>query len=171
MASTAQYYQQSYHLQLVPSPHNYWLYGYIAGLGDIEDVFEFGCNAGRHLVELRRQGLKVCGIDISERAIEAAKIHNRLNTVRVGTGQALSQISTGRWDAVFTVSVLCHMPTPTQIIHQLRRITKKHLFLVETRSRNDHKNHWWKHDYPGDPIYEYYAGQLNAVYQIWHLRK
>lgn len=164
------HYAHRYHLQMVSTPDNHWLYGYLAGLGDVGSVFEFGCNAGRHLHQLQRQGIDVSGMDINPRAIEAAKLHHRLD-LQLGDEYALGDIATGSFDVVLTVSVLSHMPHIGRVLEELQRIARRHVILVETRTRGDASNYWWVHDYPGTSVHSYHAGQVNAVYQIWHERK
>lgn len=164
------HYAERYHIQMVSTPDNYWLYGYLAGLGDVDSVFEFGCNAGRHLAQLKRQGMNVAGMDINTRAIEAAQLHHGLELLP-GDESALSEIGGGAYDAVMTVSVLSHMPDIERTLAELRRIARRHVLLVETRTRADSNNFWWVHDYPGASVHCYHAGQVNAIYQVWHERK
>jgi len=161
-----QHYAERYHLQHAVQPDNYWLYGYIAALG-VRSVFEFGCNVGRHLNQLRRQGHEVDGCDINPRAVEAAHLLHGL-TLRCGDETLLAEFDNGAYDLVLTVSVLSHMPKAKETIAQLRRIARSHLILVETRSRTDKL--WWVHDYPGQCVHSYHAEKVNAVYQIWHER-
>ncbi len=164
------HYSELYHLQMASTPENYWLYGYIRCLG-VRSVFEFGCNAGRHLHQLARMGLEVSGIDINTRALEAAELIHGLTTLHVGDEKSLQQIPDGAYDLVMTVSVLNHIEEVKPVIQELRRIARQHLILAETRSRTDSGNYWWQHDYPGESVYNYYAKQVNAVYQIWHTEK
>lgn len=162
-------YRDAYHLQMASTPENYWLYGYIRALG-AGSVFEFGCNAGRHLYQLAQMGLKVQGIDINRRAVDAARLHYRV-PVDEGDEKALSKIPTGSYDVVLTVSVLSHMEKIKETLEELRRIARHHIIMVESRSREDHGSYWWSHDYPGKSVYNYYAKQVNSVYQIWHEKK
>ena len=163
---TKDYYRDEYGVQVALAPQNYVLYGYMKGLG-IRSVFEFGCNAGRHLNQLQRMGMEVDGMDINERALEAAKVQHNL-TLRTGDETALKDIPSDAYDAVLTVSVLNHMVDIKETLVQLRRIARKHLVFVETRTRTDADRYWWKHDYPGKGVYGYRAKQVKAFYQIWH---
>ncbi len=169
LPTAKEHYSAGYHLQMVSHPENFWLYGYIAAL-KIRSVFEFGCNAGRHLYQLKRMGLKVNGIDVNERGIEAARLHHHL-TLQVGDEKDLFRIPSESYDLVLTVSVLTHMEEVKSPLQELQRIARHHLILVETGSRTDKKNYWWRHDYPGRPVYSYYSRPVNSMYQIWHLQK
>jgi len=174
MAATPQlpaktHYRDKYHLQMLSSPENFWLYGYLGALG-VKSVFEFGCNAGRHLKRLESQGIEIAGMDINPRAVAAAGLINKID-VRLGDEQSLAKVKAGAYDAVFTVSVLSHIQDIRETLKHLRRIAKRHVLLVETRTRVDANNYWWQHDYPGDMVYSYFGQQVNAVYQIWHVRK
>lgn len=167
--SSKHHYAERYHLQVATTADNHWLYGYIHALG-VKSVFEFGCNQGRHLVQLRQQGCTVAGIDINERAVEAAKMLNNL-VVEWGDESRLETIGDESYDLVLTCSVLTHMPDIEAPLRHLCRIARKHALFVETRTRTDEQNFWWRHDYPGDSVYSYYGKQVNSVYQVWHLRK
>lgn len=162
-----EHYATRYHLQRATTPDNHWLYGYIAHMG-VRSVFEFGCNMGRHLERLRAQGCEVAGMDINPRAVEAAKLVHGLEAME-GDEYDMRELPDNAYDLAFTVSVLSHMERPAEAIAQLRRIARFHVIMVETRSRTDAQNFWWSHDYPGEVVHSYYALQVNAVYQIWHL--
>lgn len=155
---------------MASTPENYWLYGYIGCL-EVCSVFEFGCNAGRHLNQLTRMGLEVSGLDVNVRALEAAELQHNLTTLRVGDEKSLCHIPDNAYDLILTVSVLTHIEKIKPVLENLHRIARQHLILVETRSRTDSNNYWWRHDYPGKSVYSYYAKQVNAMYQIWHTKK
>lgn len=167
-ANAKGYYAHGHHLQRETNQDNAWLYDYIAALG-VESVFEFGCNMGRHLIELRRRGCTVSGVDINQRAIDEARTVHGLD-VRYGDESALADIGDGAFDLTLTNSVLCHMPDVGETIAHLTRIARHHALFVETRSRTDAERFWWVHDYPGECVRSYHAPVVGAVYQVWHLR-
>ena len=164
-----EHYAQKYHLQYTSNADNYWLYGYIKALG-VKSVFEFGCNVGRHLVELRKQGCQVDGLDVNPRAVEGAKLLHNLD-VRLGDELQLADLKDGSFDLVLTNSVLSHMPTIGDTVNHLLRIARRHAIFVETRSRADDHNYWWIHTYPGKSVRNHYSQTVNAVYQVWHVQK
>ena len=168
-ASAKEYYSEHYHIQTETNGDNLWLYGYICAL-DVGSVFEFGCNCGRHLAELRKQGCEVSGVDINEKAALAAMQLNGVS-VQAGDETLLAEFDDDSFDLVLTNSVLSHIEDTDAIIEQLHRIARKHVIFVETCSKEDERKFWWPHDYPGECVRSYPVERLKAMYQVWHLRK
>jgi len=139
------YYKNEYHPQYNLSKANVLLYNQIFQLKDVEHIFEFGCNVGRHLNRLNNFGFKTCGIDINEKWIAEAK-SNGLNA-HVGNEDYLKDIEENLFDLCFTNSVLCHMPKKEAkiAIKELKRIAKKYVIAFECISK-EHK-FWWIHNY------------------------
>jgi SAM-dependent methyltransferase len=96
-------------------------------------VFEFGCNAGRNLkliAEKVPDGVPVAGVDINEKSIRYGIEHHGLD-LHVGDETALRDYPDSRWDLVFTVSVLDHIPDCRETCRELRRIASRYVVLCE----------------------------------------
>lgn len=94
-------------------------------------VFEFGCNSGKNLLEIKRlesSKLECFGVDINAESIRDAR-DKGLN-VAVASEEILSVFPSNTFDVAFTVSVLDHLPEPVGALIELERISKS-LFLLE----------------------------------------
>lgn len=161
------HYELTYHPQYRYSQINKRLYEHIKKF-EIETVFEFGCNVGRHLIRLRKDGYDVFGIDVNATSVFEAKFINALRTVEVGDEQTLADIPDDSFDLVFTNSVLCHIKDVSDIIPHLQRISRKHLMMVEAI---DHKGKfWYEHEYPGEVIFKRNSA-INVPYRLYHWQK
>lgn len=104
-------------------------------------VCEFGCGTGKNLRMLNVDD-KI-GIDVSEEAIKIAKAKGVFAIV--GDETELFKFPAGRFDVIFTVSVLDHIPNVEVIISEFKRVAKKAIFLLET---NDVPfKFYYPHDY------------------------
>lgn len=96
-----------------------------------QNVFEFGCNAGKNLHAIRNidDTVFLSGTDINRAAIE----HGRQEGLRLSSGDEnlLSVIPTRAFDVSFTVSVLDHIATPGPVLQELARISSKAVILLE----------------------------------------
>lgn len=99
---------------------------------EINSIFEFGCNVGRNLYCIKRKipGCDIMGIDINETAIKAGRQHFRL-PLRTGGEEALLGIPTNKYDVVFTVSVLDHIPEMEKVLKELLRICQRYFICIE----------------------------------------
>ena len=97
-------------------------------------VLEFGCNQGRNLARIGqvRPQARLVGIDLNPQAIKTGREMTGLD-LRVGDEQALWEFNQGRFDLVFTVSVLDHIPQIGPVIEALLHCADKYLFLLEVR--------------------------------------
>ncbi|MDP6522847.1 MAG: class I SAM-dependent methyltransferase [Kiritimatiellia bacterium] len=95
-------------------------------------VFEFGCNSGRNLdlIAKKSELTAVSGIDINEASIKYGVEHYGLD-LRVGDELALDDYPDNRWDLVFTISVLDHIPDPVATCTELNRIAGRYLLFCE----------------------------------------
>jgi len=95
-------------------------------------VFEFGCNAGKNLIEIKNidSSIDLYGIDINCKAIEFGQDKHNLN-VFCSDENVLNIIPDNTYDVVYTVSVLDHVPEPEKILLQLLRIASKGVLLLE----------------------------------------
>jgi len=71
------------------------------------------------------------GYEQSERAVELANKKLPQLDIKRGDEKSLKQIEDNRFDGVFTLSVLDHNWEWKNIYDDLKRITKKHLILIE----------------------------------------
>jgi SAM-dependent methyltransferase len=95
-------------------------------------VLEFGCNAGRNLVEVRRllPAAKVIGIDINAEAV--AHGHEKYGLdLRVGGEELLTKHDERAIDVLFTVSVLDHLPHAEEVLREITRIAGTAVILLE----------------------------------------
>lgn len=105
---------------------------YLNNKSEIKSIFEFGCNVGRNLNCLRRDipGIDLFGIDINKDAIRLGKEKYNL-PLKIGSEEQLSSMKDGEYDAVFTVSVLDHLPDMEKILVELLRISKHYFIAIE----------------------------------------
>jgi len=95
-------------------------------------VFEFGCNAGKNLLAIKKikPDLFCSGIDINAKAIEFGRTEFKL-PLSVGDQRTLDIIPDSAFDISYTVSVLDHVPKPDNILKNLGRISRKAVLLLE----------------------------------------
>lgn len=167
--SVKRHYKQNYHIQINLHNNNFFMYGYIAGLG-ISSVFEFGCNAGRHLNYLHEIcGMKVMGVDVNPQAVKSGVQLFSL-PIEEGDEAKLAQIATDSFDCCLTNSVLNHIKDIDDIVRQLNRIAKKYIVICETEVKRGKT--WFIHPYESygfEPVIAIYAEKVNAVYRLMKL--
>ena len=164
------YYKNNYHPQYNLSAANIRFYNEILNLKDIETVFEFGCNVGRHLVRLEHMGYKVYGMDINKDFVKSCT--RQEITALVGDEDTLHDIEGNSMDLVFTNSVLCHMSDIDKAIKELKRITRRELLICECVTKEN--NFWWIHDYEAmgfEPLIELKSHKIEeAKYVIYKFK-
>jgi len=165
------YYAEQHNLQLRIRHNNTFMYGLLYGLG-VRSVFEFGCNAGRHLHELQQLGMKCFGIDLNAKAIRGGKRLWKVNT-KLKDERYLPKIKNNSYEACITVSVLNHIKSIDPILRNLKRIASKYVVVCEcdTKTNRDGKSPWYIHDYAalGFKPVRTYKGRFDTVYTIWVL--
>ncbi len=110
-------------------------------------ILEIGCNAGRNLDHLHREGYtNLAAIEISQAAIDlfrstypsaaqATEIH--VDAVE----NAVRDFTDGQFDLVFTMAVLEHVhKTSEWVFPEIARITGRLLITIE-----DERTHSWRH--------------------------
>ena len=140
-----------------------------------KNIFEFGCAAGRNLKSLQEIfadddecDLIVSGIDINELAVKQGQDESGLD-ISLADEAYLDKISSDAFELVFTVSVLDHVPAPSDIVKKLMNITSEYGVFIEpwvgsdsselgkinnimtrwSRSKDDSSNPFtYIHDYP-----------------------
>lgn len=168
MNESKEFYKNEYHIQYAIHDSNYFIYGYIKRINP-KTLFEFGCNAGRHLNMFRTIGIKTFGIDINAKAIEASKSHFKLQNTRIGDEETLKTINIV-YDIVYTNSVLCHIPNIDQIIRDFKRIAK-HIIIFEAPKQNG--KHWYQHKYEEhgfNEVWRYHAPEVDAKYKLYEMK-
>lgn len=157
------FYTYTYQIQLNHSDLNSIMYGFIAAQKP-KSIFEFGCNAGRHLKRLEDLlGVETFGIDINIKSVRLAK-KNNLN-IKLGDEKYLPKV--GEYDIVLTNSVLCHIHNIDEIVNELKRIGKM-VVIVETNSKN--QKYYFKHDYEAmgfTPVFSEYTGSNKCTYKLY----
>lgn len=159
------YYKNEYHVQHKLHPNNYFMYGYIKALRP-NSVFEFGCNAGRHLNQLSRMGINVAGVDINKNAIEAGRRIYGLSNIRHGGEELIRNL--GNYDIIITNSVLCHVPEAKEIVRELREHCNK-MLIFEAPYKTSGK-YWYTHEYEKmgfKEVWSWYAESLSTVYVLY----
>jgi SAM-dependent methyltransferase len=92
-------------------------------------VFEFGCNVGRHLVEIRERDPSIIlrGVDINVAAVETGR-RNGL-PLAVGDETYMARFTDDEFDVAYTASVIDHIPDPTLALREMARIAPVLVFL------------------------------------------
>lgn len=105
-----------------------------------DSVMEFGCNVGRNLRLLRELGYDrtLFGYEQSGRAVEIANERLPDLDIRLGDETTLKTLPSESVDLVFTLSVLDHNWDWTPIYDDLKRITRKHLILIEPQLETEY---------------------------------
>lgn len=160
-----EHYRVQYHPQRAMSQINYQVYQYVESLKGVKTIFEFGCNVGRHLIQFRKRGYRVFGIDINATNIFEARFLNELWATELGDEASLEKIPDGAFDLVFTNSVLCHIEEVDEIMNQLSRIAAKHIIMCEAVEKQG--KYWWLHEYPGKQVFAR-KSQQNKLYKTYH---
>lgn len=134
--------------RIIPDGDGYLLHrilaDYIVSLSP-EDVFEFGCNRGLNLLNIKKKNpdIHVHGCDINETAV---KIAQKAGLDVVADDESFLNEMPEWLDLYFTCSVLNHIPDVDEIITNLKYLSKKYVVLMEAIEIPDHPR-WFLHDY------------------------
>ncbi len=90
-------------------------------------LLDIGCGGGLLSEPMARLGASVVGVDVSEKSIEAAKIHAREEGVHIDyrvsdTDELLK--SDERFDVILNMEVVEHVPDPALLVHQCAQLLK-----------------------------------------------
>lgn len=133
----------------------------------VDTIFEFGCNVGRHLLKFKELGYHPYGIDVNATCVFEARFINDLTCVEVGDEKSLSEVPDDSFDLVFTNSVLCHIPRIRGLMKELKRISKKHIVMVECDEKAG--KHYYVHKYEGKKVLTRPSAHNGKLYSIYHL--
>jgi len=94
-------------------------------------LLDVGCAAGMFVKEARDRGLDATGCDYSEAAIAYGKEHFGVNIIQ-SVAEAID-VPDNQYDVVTILHVIEHLPTPLNVLRELRRVLKPGgLLLLET---------------------------------------
>jgi len=86
-------------------------------------VLDIGCGSGYYLMTMRRCGWKVYGIDVSEQAVNFARIQFGLHNVRLGPLEQ-QRYPDAFFDAITLNHVIEHLPDPNATVKEIFRILR-----------------------------------------------
>ena len=117
--------------------------GYITGRVNLEGkrVLDVGCGGGILTESLAGQGAEVLGIDVTEAAIDVARLHRHESGIfpdyELMTIEELAATEPEPFDVITCLEMLEHVPDPASVITSCRQLLKDdgHLFL-STINRN-----------------------------------
>ena len=91
-------------------------------------VLDIGCGGGLLAEGMTARGAEVTGIDLSEGAIQVAKLHlkesDRKVDYRLISAEDLAAERPGAFDAVTCMEMLEHVPDPASVIRACARLTR-----------------------------------------------
>ena len=94
-----------------------------------DHILDVGCNIGQYSFLLRERGLRVTGVDLSEGAIEQARVHARSIgaddiTFEVADVQKMSQFDEGQFDGAVSFSTFRYIPDIESALRHVRHVLK-----------------------------------------------
>jgi len=111
--------------------------------GGFEDkeVLDVGCGGGILAEAMAKAGAKVTGVDLSEKALGVAKLHQLETGVgveyRLVAAEALAAEQSARFDLVTCMELLEHVPDPASTIAACAKLAKpRGLVVFSTINRN-----------------------------------
>lgn len=133
----------------------------ILGTLDYESVVDVGCGQGHNLPLLTagRALKRVTGIDVSEKALEKARLVAGADFDQVDIQQGALP---GKWDLVFSSLVLEHLPDDEAALRNMRSMAGRYL-VVTTIAGDFEKYRPW--DERLGHVRNYRAGELEAKVQ------
>ncbi len=98
--------------------------------GGIQDkwVVDVGCGGGILAESMAVKGARVTGIDLSDKALKVAKLHQLESGVQVDyrliAAEALAEEAPGQFDVVTCMEMLEHVPDPASVMAACARMAK-----------------------------------------------
>ncbi len=104
-------------------------------------VLDVGCGGGILAEAMARQGARVTGIDLSEKALGVARLHQLESGIEVDyrlvAAEALAAEAAGAYDVVTCMELLEHVPEPASTIAACAQLTRPGGMVVfSTINRN-----------------------------------
>ena len=97
------------------------------------EVLDIGCGNGIITRSLGHAGFNVLGVDVSDKAIEKARLLNKLSNVRFEVRSAEQLVADGQqYEAIICSEVLEHLHQPDNLLKVLRKILKENGILIVT---------------------------------------
>lgn len=104
-------------------------------------IVDVGCGGGILAEALATRGASVLGIDLSEKSLAVAKLHQLESGVeveyRVVSAETLADEQPGAFDMVTCMEMVEHVPDPASVVHACARLVRPGgLMLFSTLNRN-----------------------------------
>jgi 2-polyprenyl-6-hydroxyphenyl methylase/3-demethylubiquinone-9 3-methyltransferase len=117
-----------------------WIARLAGGLAERE-VLDVGCGGGILAEAMAREGARVTGIDLSEKALGVARLHGLESgvavTYRLVAAESLALEAPGRFDVVTCMEMLEHVPEPASVVAACATMARPGATVVfATISRN-----------------------------------
>lgn len=106
----------------------------LIGEGRIQSAYEVGCGGGANLFLYKNQGIKVGGIDYSQKLADVARRVLGIDSGNIETGEALNLCEEEEWDVVLSDSVFAYFPDEEYGRHVLEKMfhkAKKFVYISE----------------------------------------
>jgi 2-polyprenyl-6-hydroxyphenyl methylase/3-demethylubiquinone-9 3-methyltransferase len=104
-----------------------WLERLAGGIQD-KRVVDVGCGGGILAESMAVKGARVTGIDLSDKALKVAKLHQLESGVQVDyrliAAEALAEEAPGQFDVVTCMEMLEHVPDPASVMAACARMAK-----------------------------------------------
>ena len=104
-----------------------WLERLAGGIRD-KRVVDVGCGGGILAESMAVKGARVTGIDLSDKALRVAKLHQLESGVQVDyrliAAEALAEEAPGQFDVVTCMEMLEHVPDPASVMAACARMAK-----------------------------------------------
>ena len=104
-----------------------WLERLAGGIQD-KRVVDVGCGGGILAESMAVKGARVTGIDLSDKALKVAKLHQLESGVQVDyrliAAEALADEAPGQFDVVTCMEMLEHVPDPASVMAACARMAK-----------------------------------------------
>jgi 2-polyprenyl-6-hydroxyphenyl methylase/3-demethylubiquinone-9 3-methyltransferase len=96
-----------------------WIRDIAGGVAD-KDVLDVGCGGGILAEAMAREGARVTGIDLSEKALGVARLHGLESGIAVDyrliSAEAMAQAMPARYAIVTCMEMLEHVPDPSSVV-------------------------------------------------------
>ena len=137
-------------------------------------VLDVGCGTGNHSIKLAKMGVKVTGIDISERMLEFAR-------QKAGEQGPLSlefllmdaenlEFEDNTFDAAISVTAFEFFPNPLKVLEEMFRVVKKGgSIIVGTINRDSSWGEMYtSEEYRKDSVFKYANLKIEKDLKLWY---